>query len=45
MVHTGLRVQGSGFRFGKGFTVNPIKLETTLRPTSAGIPYTLLLRT
>ena len=27
-----------------GFTVNPIKLETGLRPNSAGIPYTLLLR-
>ena len=26
-------------------TVNPIKLETGLRPKSAGIPYTLLLRT
>ena len=26
-----------------GFTVNPIKLETGLRPNSAGIPYTLLL--
>ena len=25
-------------------TVNPIKLETWLRPNSAGIPYTLLLR-
>ena len=25
-------------------TVNPIKLETGLRPNSAGIPYTLLLR-
>ena len=24
--------------------VNPIKLETGLRPNSAGIPYTLLLR-
>ena len=31
-----LRVQRS--------TVNPIKLETWLRPNSAGIPYTLLLR-
>ena len=31
----------SGFRL----TVNPIKLETGLRPNSAGIPYTLLLRT
>ena len=29
---------------GSGFTVNPIKLETGLRPNSAGIPYTLLLR-
>ena len=27
------------------FTVNSIKLETGLRPNSAGIPYTLLLRT
>ena len=27
-----------------GFTVNPIKLETGLRPNSAGIPYTLLFR-
>ena len=25
------------------FTVNPLKLETGLRPNSAGIPYTLLL--
>ena len=25
-------------------TVNPRKLETGLRPNSAGIPYTLLLR-
>ena len=25
-------------------TVNPIKLETGLRPNRAGIPYTLLLR-
>ena len=25
-------------------TVSPIKLETGLRPNSAGIPYTLLLR-
>ena len=25
-------------------TVNPIKLETGLRPNSAGIPFTLLLR-
>ena len=24
--------------------VNPVKLETGLRPNSAGIPYTLLLR-
>ena len=28
---------------GLGFTVNPIKLETGLRPNSAGIPYTLVL--
>ena len=28
----------------RGHTVNPIKLETGLRPNSAGIPYTLLLR-
>ena len=27
-----------------GFTVNPIKLETGLRPNRAGISYTLLLR-
>ena len=27
----------------KAPTVNPIKLETGLRPNSAGIPYTLLL--
>ena len=32
---------GVGF---KGFTVNSIKLETGLRPNSAEIPYTLLLR-
>ena len=30
-----------GFRYS---TVNPIKLETGLRPNGAGIPYTLLLR-
>ena len=29
---------------GLSFTVNPIKLETRLRPNSAGIPYILLLR-
>ena len=29
---------------GGGGTVNPIKLQTGLRTTSAGIPYTLLLR-
>ena len=29
---------------GLGFTVNPLKLETGLRPNSAGIPFTLLLR-
>ena len=29
---------------GFGFTVNPIKLETGLRPNSAGIPYTSPLR-
>ena len=28
----------------RGATVNPIKLETGLRPNSAGVPYTLLLR-
>ena len=28
----------------KNLTVNPIKLETGLRPNGAGIPYTLLLR-
>ena len=28
----------------KPYIVNPIKLETGLRPNSAGIPYTLLLR-
>ena len=27
-----------------GFTLNSIKLETGLRPNTAGIPYTLLLR-
>ena len=27
-----------------GHRVNPIKLETGLRPNSAGIPYTLLFR-
>ena len=26
------------------YTVNPIKLETGLRPNSAGIPYTFFLR-
>ena len=29
----------------KKLTVNPIKLQTGLRPNSAGIPFTLLLRT
>ena len=29
---------------GITITVNPIKLETGLRPNSAGIPYTFLLR-
>ena len=33
-----------GFYEGLGFRVNPIKLETGLRPNGAGIPYTLLLR-
>ena len=34
-----------GFRVHlKGSTVNPVKLETGLRPDSAGIPYTLFLR-
>ena len=28
----------------KTLTVNPIKLETGLRPNSAGIPYALLFR-
>ena len=30
--------------FPKGCTVNPIKLETGLRPNSAGITYTILVR-
>ena len=38
---------GFGFRlkdpWGLGSTVNPIKLETGLRPNSARIPYALLL--
>ena len=40
------RAQGSRrSERGRGvFTVNPIKLETGLRPNSAGIPHTLLLR-
>ena len=29
------------YRKASGLTVNPIKLETGLRPNSAGIPYTL----
>ena len=33
-----------GFPVEKESTVNPIKLEAGLRPNSAGIPYTLLLR-
>ena len=42
----GLRVFESWDRVEDlGFTVNSIKLETGLRPNSAGIPYTLLLRT
>ena len=37
---------GSLLGIGSGsITVTPIKLETGLRPNSAGIPYTLLLRT
>ena len=36
------RVEGS--LEGALITVNPIKLETGLRPNSAGIPYALLLR-
>ena len=33
---SGLRADGVAL----GLTVNPIKLETWLRPKSAGIPYT-----
>ena len=32
------------FVISKAPTVTPIKLETGLRPNSAGIPYTVLLR-
>ena len=36
---------GIGVRLlSRASTVNPKKLETGLRPNSAGIPYTLLLR-
>ena len=38
-----LGVLDLGFRL-KNPTVNSVKLETGLRPNSAGIPYTLLLR-
>ena len=44
----GVRVEGWGFkamRVQDCSIVNPIKLETGLRPNSAGIPYTLLLMT
>ena len=40
--------KGSGIpksSFHGSSTVNPLQLETGLRPNSAGIPYTLLLRT
>ena len=30
-------------KLSHGSTVTPLKLETGLRPNSAGIPYTLLL--
>ena len=40
----GLPGLGSGRACGFEFIVNPVKLETGLRPNSAGIPYTLLLR-
>ena len=39
----GLEFRVSGFRIS-GFLLNPIKLETGLRPNNAGIPYTLVLR-
>ena len=40
-----LSVRSSRIRaVGRSTTVNPIKLESGLRPNSAGIPYTLLLR-
>ena len=35
---------GRGPHVAAHFIVNPIELETGLRPNSAGIPYTLLLR-
>ena len=35
---------GAKIRTSLGTKANPIKLETGLRPNSAGIPYTLLLR-
>ena len=38
------RVQDTVFLLLFRHTENPIKLETGLRPNSAGIPYTLLLR-
>ena len=38
-----VEVLGLGFEVF-GLTVNPVKLETGLRPNSAGIPFTLLLR-
>ena len=37
-------VSPAACRFMGSYTVNPIKLETGLRPNSAGTPYTLLLR-
>ena len=37
-------VLGIGVQSPGVYTAMPIKLETGLRPNSAGIPYTLLLR-
>ena len=42
--HSGPGVQAPLTARTSVLTVNPIKLETGLRPNSAGIPYTLLLR-
>ena len=43
-LHSCSASEATGFSSNANTTVKPIKLETGLRPNSAGIPYTLLLR-